>query len=90
MGRRRSRIKQEINKLLYSGGGNDYTIMYIDRTREAGARLKSLPLNRVKKVTEWAVYLDDEETVIPLHRIVEIRDSEGVVVWRRYRGRDTG
>jgi len=89
LGRRRSRIKQEINKLLYTSGNEGFKIVYIDRTRETGARLKELTIERIERVTEWAIYLDDGDTVIPLHRIVEIRDREGRTVWRRSGGKDT-
>lgn len=88
MGRRRSRIKQEINKLIYTSKSS-YRIVFIDRTRETGARLRELPVERIERVTEWAIYLDDGDTVIPLHRIVEVRDEDGVTVWRRSREKAT-
>jgi uncharacterized protein (UPF0248 family) len=82
--RRKSRIRQEINRILYSGHPNDYFVYYIDRPPGLGTvRLSSFKASRVIKATEWAVVLDDGETVIPLHRIVEIRDSSGRVVWSR-------
>lgn len=89
MTRRRSRIRQEINKIIYTGRGKDYRIVYLDRTREYGARLRELSFKRIRKVTEWALYLDDDETVIPLHRVVEIRDERGRSVWRRSGEQDT-
>jgi uncharacterized protein (UPF0248 family) len=82
--RKRSRIRQEINRVLYSGNPDNYFVYYIDRPPGLGVvRLSSFRASRVTKVTEWAVVLDDGETVIPLHRIVEIRDSSGRVVWSR-------
>lgn len=84
MTRRRSRIRQEINRILYSGNPDNYHVYYIDRPPGLGVvRLSSFRASRVVKVSEWAVILDDEETIIPLHRIVEIRDSSGKVVWSR-------
>jgi len=88
MAKRRSRIREAVNRAIYTGH-TDYQIVYIDRTPEQGARLKSVEARRITRVTGWAVYLDDDWTVIPLHRIVEIRDREGRVVWRRSGGKDT-
>ncbi len=87
--KRRSRIRQEVNKLIWTGAG-DHRIVYVDRDPLLGERLRELPVSRVERASEWALYLDDGDTVIPLHRIVEIRDPEGRTVWRRSRGRDTG
>ncbi len=90
MARRRSRIKQEINRLLYSSDPSRYTIYYIDRLPGTGtSRLAPLSASRVRSVNEWAMLLDDGETLIPLHRVVEIRDREGRVLWsRRHGGRE--
>jgi uncharacterized protein (UPF0248 family) len=88
MAKRRSEIRQAINKAIYTGH-HDYRVVYIDRTRERGAQLKSIEARRIAKVTAWAIYLDDDWTVIPLHRIVEIRDAKGRVIWRRSGDPDT-
>jgi hypothetical protein len=82
MGRRRSVIRQEINRVLLSGRPQDYVIVYVDRDPEAGQRLAELSASRVKAVSEWAMTLDDDN-IIPLHRVVEIRGPGGAVVWRR-------
>ena len=84
MARRRSRIKQEINRILYSGDPSRYTIYYLDRPPGTGtSRLAALNASRIRSVNEWAMLLDDGDTVIPLHRVVEIRDSEGRILWSR-------
>ena len=84
MARRRSRIRQEINRVLYSGNPEGYLIYYIDRPPGLnGARLSFIKASRIAKVTEWAIILDDGDTVIPLHRVIEIRDSGGRLVWSR-------
>jgi len=82
LGRRRSEIRQLINRILYTGWS--VRVYYVDRDPVRGERLAVLPLERVSRVTGWAVVLDDE-TVIPLHRIVEVRDLEGRIVWSRRR-----
>ncbi len=87
MGRKRSLIRQQINKVRFSKRSEDYVILYIDRDLQGNQRLASLDFSRIKGVTEWAIFLDDDDTVIPLHRIVEIRNKKGEVIWRR--GRST-
>ncbi len=85
--RRRSRIRQEVNRVLYSGDPSSYLIVYIDRDPSTGRQgLKEVQADRIVGVTEWAIFLDDGDTVIPLHRVVEIRDKSGMVTWSR-RGR---
>jgi len=34
-------------------------------------------------VSHWAMTLRDGETVIPLHRVVEVRSLDGSFRWRR-------
>lgn len=82
MGKRRSVIRQVINRLLMSGRPGDYTIVYIDRGPTSPSGLGGVSASRVVAVSEWAMTLDDG-TVIPLHRVVEVRDRSGAVVWRR-------
>ena len=82
MARRRSVIRSWVNRILHQGLAG-YRIMYLDRGEGGEARLRPLEPSRIARVTGWAVYLDDGYTVIPLHRIVEIRDERGRVVWRR-------
>ena len=84
MGRRRSVIRQEINRILYGGNPRDYSIVYVDRG-SGSSTLKELPANRVAMVSGWAILLDDMNTVIPLHRVVEVRRRDGEIVWRRGR-----
>lgn len=82
MAKRRSVIRSWVNKLIHAGL-HGYRIIYVDRGEDGEARLRPLDPSRITRVTGWALYLDDGETVIPLHRIVEIRDDRGRVVWRR-------
>lgn len=81
--KRKSIIRQQINRVRLSKNSENYVIIYIDRDQYGNQRLSSLDLTRVIGVTEWAIFLDDYDTVIPLHRVVEIRDKEGRLVWRR-------
>ena len=84
----RSEIKSVLKWFKYED--RDYIVMILDRDEYGNSRLKGIELNRVEKVTSWALYLDDGDTVIPLHRVYMILDREGNVVWRRGRGLELG
>ena len=90
MTKRRSVIRQMINKARYSGDPSDYVVLYIDRDPIRGERIVELSVDRIKTVSEWAMHLDDDWTVIPLHRVVEIRKRDGSIVWSRRRSRSPG
>ncbi len=83
---RRGAIREWVNRARY--WDRSLQIYYVDRDPVAGERLRRLDSSRITRVTGWAVYLDDD-TVIPLHRIVEVRDREGRIVWSR-RGSSRG
>ena len=87
MARRRSRIREAINRALHTGG--DYIVYYRHRDPERGEVLRGVGIGEVSRVTGWAMELRGGDT-IPLHRVVEIRDSSGRVVWRRGAGWSTG
>ncbi len=83
--------RSEIRSLLkwFKYEGRDYLVSILDRDEEGNSRLKDLPLKRVERITSWALYLDDGDTVIPLHRVYMIKDGRGRVVWSRGRGRQS-
>ncbi len=57
-------------------------IGYIHREKDiSGSMIREIPLDRVVSADKWALTLDDEWTVIPLHRIVYIKDSEGRIMY---------
>ncbi|MGC8573158.1 MAG: hypothetical protein C0171_00905 [Caldisphaera sp.] len=84
MSKKRSTIKNIIGKAINSfDKREEYIIIYIDRTPEHGNRLLQLSTNDIIAVSNWAITLSDNETVIPIHRIVEIRKKDGKVLWKR-------
>ncbi|MEB3861937.1 MAG: RNA repair domain-containing protein [Desulfurococcales archaeon] len=80
----RSEIRSILKWFKYED--RDYLVSILDRDEEGVARLKDIPLRRVERITSWALYLDDGDTVIPLHRVYMVKDREGRVVWRRGQG----
>lgn len=73
------RIKDAINKVLYSDKKREDIVLVI-RDRVKGSA--EIPFSQIERVDNYYIYLKDGETVIPLHRAIEIREK-GKVLWRR-------
>ncbi|MGC8566837.1 MAG: DUF504 domain-containing protein [Caldisphaera sp.] len=82
MSKRRGVLKDILGKAVY-GEKEEYLITYLDRSLEHGSRELKISSSRVIAVSNWAITLDDNETVIPLHRILEIREKNGKILWRK-------
>ena len=84
MVKKRSKIKDIIGKAIYSFDKKEkYIISYIDRTNDYGSRLLQITTDEIIAISNWAITLNDNETVIPIHRIVEIRDTNGKILWKK-------
>jgi uncharacterized protein (UPF0248 family) len=80
-GLRNDTIEGQISKIKWTSSKKElatYQVVVIDRGVSQGFRT----INLGEGVTILKDRLVIGETVIPLHRVVEIR-KEGVVVWRR-------
>lgn len=73
------RIKDAINKVLFNEKEKDYAILII-RDRVKG--ITEVPFSEIERCDNNYVYLKDGDTVIPIHRVIEIREN-GKVVWKR-------
>ena len=82
MAKRRSRIREAVNRVLYSRDPGRYVILYRHRRPDGSETLAEIDPRWIERVDQWAVHLAMGET-IPLHRIVEIRDRSGRLIWRR-------
>jgi uncharacterized protein (UPF0248 family) len=72
------RIKDAINRVLWYEEDKDGFSIII-RDREKGS--DEISFRRILRVDNTYIYLDDD-TVIPLHRVIEIR-YKGKLYWRR-------
>jgi uncharacterized protein (UPF0248 family) len=72
------RIKDAINRVLWYEEDKDGFSIII-RDREKGS--DEISFKRILRVDNTYIYLDDD-TVIPLHRVIEIR-YKGKLYWRR-------
>lgn len=89
--KKRSKIKDIIGKAIYSlDKKEEYVIVYVDRTEDYGTRLLEISTNDVIAVSNWALTLNDNETIIPIHRIVEIRKKDGEILWKKVDNRGKG
>jgi len=73
------RIKDAINRILYSDKKKDEVfLVIIDRVKGTA----EIPFSQIERVDNYYIYLKDGETVIPIHRVIEIREK-GEVLWKR-------
>jgi len=74
-----------LKRLLWEG--KRAVVVYYDRVE---SRLRELDLGLVERVTNESIILAGGDVVIPIHRVVEVRDEEGRIIWRRERNPPTG
>jgi len=74
-------IRQVIVRFKLAGA-SDYEIGVRHREGGVGERIVYIKFSRITSVGRWALELDDGVS-IPYHRVVEVRDGKGAVVWRR-------
>jgi len=79
--KRRSLIRSAIMR-YWVAGVRGYKVGFKHRDVGVGERIVFIDMGRIVALGRWALELDDGSS-IPYHRVVEIRDDKGVVVWRR-------
>lgn len=73
------RIKDAIIKIFYTR--KDVSEIYlVIRDRVKGT--SEIPFSNIERVDNYYIYLNDGETVIPLHRVLEIREKDKTL-WKR-------
>jgi uncharacterized protein (UPF0248 family) len=81
----RSILYDKLRWLLYKRPSG-VVIGYIHRAPGIGSVIREIPLEHVKSVNKWALLLDDDWTVIPLHRIMYVKSIDGKRVFYEKRG----
>ena len=81
--RRKGEIREAVKRAIWTLR-NKFQLCYVHRD-STGQRVKCVNGGLITRADAWAVYLIDD-TAIPYHRIVEIRDNEGKTIWRRGEG----
>jgi len=80
VGRKRGAIEEQLRRIIYGNKCLNCTILVVDRAKAVGYR--EIPASIVVKVTLSYLVLKDG-TVIPLHRILCIKDKRGNIIWKR-------
>ncbi|MFP3217826.1 DUF504 domain-containing protein [Acidianus hospitalis] len=75
-----TRIKDAINMVLwkYKDKVSEFTLVISDRFTVNA----EIPFDKIERVDNYYIYLTDGETVIPIHRVLEIRRN-GRTIWSR-------
>ncbi|MCY0884170.1 MAG: RNA repair domain-containing protein [Acidianus infernus] len=75
-----TRIKDVINMVLwkYKDKVSEFTLVISDRFLVNA----EIPFDKIERVDNYYIYLTDGETVIPIHRVLEIRRN-GKTIWSR-------
>ncbi|MDT7862718.1 MAG: RNA repair domain-containing protein [Saccharolobus sp.] len=74
------RIKDAINMVLwkYKDNISEFKLIIYDRY----VSIAEIPFEQIERVDNYYIYLKDGETVIPIHRVIEIKRGE-YAIWRR-------
>ena len=75
-------IRNMVNRILWAEDRGQYTIVVVDRLAPTG--LREISRDCVERVDNTYLYLGcgEEDTVIPIHRVVMIK-HKGATVWSR-------
>jgi len=80
MGKKRGAIEEQLRRIIYGSKCPNCTILIVDRAETTG--YKEIPVNTITKVTQSYLILKDG-TLIPLHRVLGIKDKHGNIIWKR-------
>lgn len=81
MGRKRGEIEYWLKRIFFTGRSGDYVIFIKHRENNIEG-VKPVPGLLLSDIRGGYMYLKTGEQ-IPFHRVVEIRDKNGKVVYRR-------
>ena len=84
MPRNKSTIRDMVNRIIWSNDKDLYSIVVIDRLAPGGKSVISGKC--IKKVSRGFIIVSChgfENSMIPLHRVVEIR-KDSTILWSRY------
>lgn len=82
---RRGRVYEELARLIHGGRGGYVAVVIEERGGTTG--LRDIPLERIARLARGFLVLDDG-TVIPLHRVVGLREQGGGVKLLRRSGEE--
>jgi uncharacterized protein (UPF0248 family) len=80
---RKSEIREAVKRALWQLR-EGFQLCYVHRD-QTGQRVKCVESSNILYADSWAVHLVDD-TTIPYHRIVMIKDRDGRILWVRGEG----
>ena len=85
----RSRIREALNRVLWDEAYDPslVEVVYLHRDYQGRPGYRSVRADMIESVGSWYLSVRSEQGVhiIPFHRVIEIRDIKGRVLWRRDR-----
>ncbi len=84
MTRKRGEIEEWVRRVFF-GGDRDRYIIFVRYREEGEENLVPIPASIISDVRRGYIIIGD--TMIPFHRVVEIRDSDGRLLYRRSKKR---
>ncbi len=81
MGRRRGEIEKWLRRIKWGGNSGNYVVYIRHRIVDGSEILRSIRGDEIDDVRRGYIFVGDEQ--IPLHRVEEIRDIEGNVLYKR-------
>ncbi len=82
MHRKRGEIEKWVRRIMFAGEKKKY-IIYIKHRTEEGEELRAIPGEIIDDVRRGYIIIGDE--MIPFHRVEEIRDVNGKLLYSRKR-----
>ncbi|MCD6487613.1 MAG: DUF504 domain-containing protein [Desulfurococcales archaeon] len=81
MGHRRGEIEKWLRRIKWGGNSGNYVVYIRHRIVDGSEILRSIRGDEIDDVRRGYIFVGDEQ--IPLHRVEEIRDIEGNVLYKR-------
>lgn len=78
---RRGEIEEVLKRIFFGGDKADY-VVYIKHRIGKDEVLQPIPGEAIRDVRRGYIYVG-EDTVIPYHRVVEVRRKNGELVYKR-------
>ncbi|WP_440059202.1 DUF504 domain-containing protein [Thermogladius sp. 4427co] len=80
MGRKKGSIEEALKRVFYSGHRDKYVVYVLNRT-PLGVGVKPIHVKDIDDIRGGYIYVKND--VIPYHRVVEIRDINGNIIFAR-------
>jgi len=80
VGRRRGEVEEWLKRVFFGGKRSEY-VVYIRFRTNIGEEYRPLPVDFIDDVRRGYIIVGEDK--IPFHRVVEIRDKSGKILYTR-------